>query len=629
MCGIAGWLDDDPIDRDVLRAMTHRLAHRGPDGEGLAVFDHGRGAFGHRRLAILDLAKSGDQPVERDGHHLVENGEIYNFQKLRERESPLEFRFEGNGDAEVLLRELMEKGEGALAGLEGMFAFAYFDPRDRSLLLARDRMGIKPLYYLERGSLFLFASEPKALLGHPEVAAEASPEALGDFLSYGYVPFDRCIYRGIRKLPPGHALIRRGGSTRVFRYWDPAPVEIWSDPAEQLRHLLGEAVRSHAVSHVPVGAFLSGGLDSSTVTALLRKETAGPVDTFTVAYRGGGLEDLRYARIAAESFGTRHEEKELLMPDLASELERVVESFDEPIVDSTGLAVSHLSELARTRVKVVLSGDGGDEAFGGYGWHESSLAYEARRRAVAPLLPLLSWLDETALTPLLRMDRGARLAGLRKFVAADAVDRYFALRAFFTGEERRAMFSPSLGSDDAAWLYRRFYRFELPPSARLCFLDLQTYLPDNNLALVDRASMAHGLEVRVPLLDRAVVEFALSLPDHLLVRPGATKILFRRAIEPWLPRPILTRPKYGFSPPFKQWVRAGGGEKALGDLRRGFLVRDGVVDLNAVERRIAGGMPRRWNKLWLLTVLESWYRRWIVKASPASPAAGLRTQAVV
>lgn len=620
MCGIAGWLDEEPIDREILRTMTVRLAHRGPDGEGLAVFDQGRAGFGHRRLAILDLSKSGDQPVERDGHHLVHNGEIYNFEELRERPAALDFRFDGNGDAEVLLRELMEKGERALGGLEGMFAIAYFDPRDRSLLLARDRMGIKPLYYVDRGDLFLFASEPKALLSHPEVAAEVSPEALGDFLSYGYVPFDRSIFRGIRKLPAGHALLRRGGSVRVFRYWDPAPVEIWSDPAEQLRQLLEEAVRSHAVSHVPVGAFLSGGLDSSTVTALLQKEAAGPVSTFTVAYRGGGLEDLRYAGIAAERFGTRHTARELEMPDLAAELHRVVESFDEPIADSTSLAVSHLSELARASVKVVLSGDGGDEAFGGYGWHESSLSYEARRRAIAPLLPLLSWLDEGLLTPLLRKDWSARLGGLRKFISADAVDRYFALRAFFTGEERRAMFSPSLGTDDAAWLYRRFYRFELAPAARLCYLDLQTYLPDNNLALVDRASMAHGLEVRVPLLDRRLVEFCLSLPDHLLVRPGASKILFRRAIEPWLPRPILDRPKYGFSPPFKQWVRAGGGEKALNNLRRGYLARDGVVDLNAVERRIAGGMPRRWNKLWLLTVLEAWYRRWVVEGAHASPA---------
>jgi asparagine synthase (glutamine-hydrolysing) len=230
------------------------------------------------------------------------------------------------------------------------------------------------------------------------------------------------------------------------------------------------------------------------------------------------------------------------------------------------------------------------------------------------LTPLFSWLDRGPLTALQSSNWASRAAGLRKLVSPDPVERYFALRAFFTGEERRTMFGPELRSDDAAWLYRRFFRSDLRPAARLCFLDLHTYLPDNNLALVDRASMAYGLEVRVPLLDHRLVEFALSLPDDLLVRPGANKILFRRAIAPWLPGAILERPKYGFSPPFKQWVSRQNGEPALRRLRSGFLVRDGVVDLKTVEKRIAARMPRRWNKLWLLLRLESWYRRWIARA---------------
>ena len=618
MCGIAGWIDDRPIDAGVLGRMTRALAHRGPDGERIALFADGTAGFGHRRLAILDLSETGEQPLELDGHVLVENGEIYNFRELRRTDRRGDLPYRGTGDAEVLLHLLVDRGPAALEAVEGMFAFAYWDPRDRALLLARDPLGIKPLYWFEKGGTFLFASEPKALLVHPAVSAAIDPEALGDYLSYGYVPFDRCMFRGIRKLAPGHALRRAEGRTAVFPYWEAEPAPAARDPAEHLRDLLRRAVRAHAVSDVPVGAFLSGGLDSTTVTALLREQASEPVPTFTVAYRGGGQEDVRYAEIAARRFATRHTAEALALGDLEDAIDRIGAAFDEPIADATALAVFHLSRLARDRVKVVLSGDGGDEVFGGYGWHESSLAYDARRAALAPALPLLGWIDRAVLGRVSALAWGARAGGLRKLVAADAVDRYFALRGFFTGAERRAVFGPAFATGDPAWLFRRHYRTDLPPAARLCWLDLKTYLPDNNLALVDRASMAHGLEVRVPLLDRRLVEFALSLPDAELVRPGATKILFRRAIAPWLPTAILDRPKYGFSPPFKQWVSEDGGRAALALLRRSPLVRDGLLDPRALERRIAAGMSRRWNKLWLLVVLERWYRRWIAAARTGS-----------
>ena len=614
MCGIVGWLGEERIDRGVLSRMTRSLSHRGPDGEGIAIFEDGRAGFGHRRLAILDPGPTGSQPVEREGHVLVHNGEIYNFRELRRADRNRGFDYRGSGDGEVLLRELSNGGCAALSEVEGMFALAYYDPRDRSLLLARDRMGIKPLYYFEKGSTLLFASEPRALLLHPDVSPEIDEGAFGDFLTYGYVPFDRCLFRGIRKLPAGHALTRKNGATRVFPYWEPQPATGATDSVEELRELLARAVSSHAVSDVPVGAFLSGGLDSSTVTALLRSEKGDGIPTFTVAYRGGGLDDLDYARKASERYSTRHSDEELEMSDLEGALDRLAGTLDEPVSDATALAVDHLSGLARRRVKVVLSGDGGDEVFGGYGWHESSLSYDARRRRMSPLLPFLGWVEGGLLSHLYGSVWASRVEGSRKLVAGDPVGRYFALRSFFSGEERRSIFAPAVQADDPAWLFRRFYRTDLAPAARLCYLDLRTYLPDNNLALVDRASMAHGLEVRVPLLDRRLVEFALALPDRLLLRPGHTKILFRRAIEKWVPGEILARPKYGFSPPFKDWVRAGRGEKALRRLRSGSLCRDGLLDVRALERRIAAGMPRRWNKLWLLLVLEHWYGTWIAKS---------------
>jgi asparagine synthase (glutamine-hydrolysing) len=329
---------------------------------------------------------------------------------------------------------------------------------------------------------------------------------------------------------------------------------------------------------------------------------------------------MRYADIAARRIGTRHESQELVLGDIGEAIDGILGSFDEPVSDATSLAVFHLSRLARARAKVVLSGDGGDEIFGGYGWHESSLAYDIRRKRIAGLLPFLGWADRRVLSMVRGSVWAARAEGVRKLVSSDAVDRYFALRGFFTLDERRAIF-PSLPVEEPSWLFRRFYRQDLPPAARLCHIDLKTYLPDNNLALVDRASMAHGLEVRVPLLDRRLVEFALGLADDQLVRPGATKILFRRAIEPWLPREILDRPKYGFSPPFKQWVAAANGRPALDRLRRGALAKDGIVDVRALERRIASGMSKRWNKLWLLVVLDRWYSRWISGVRERSAAA--------
>ena len=623
MCGIAGWIDERPIDREILRRMTRSLAHRGPDGEGIAVFAGGAAGFGHRRLAILDLEETGDQPLELAGHRLVQNGEIFNFRELRRADRRRDLPYRGTGDAEVLLHALIARGRAALEALEGMFAFAYFDPRDGSLLLARDRIGIKPLYYFEKGGTFLFASEPKALLAHPAVSAEVDPEALGDYLSYGYVPFDRGIFRGVRKLPPGHALLRAGGRTTVSPYWEPEPAAIGDDPPEELREVLHRAVRSHAVSDVPVGSLLSGGLDSTCVTALLQEFSPGPVPTFTVAYRDGGQEDMRYAEIAARRLGTDHAAEELAHGDAGNALDEIAGAFDEPVSDARALAFFHLSRLARSRAKVVLSGDGGDEVFGGYGWHESSLAYDVRRRRVPGLLPIFGWTDRRLLAPLRGSVWAARAEGLRKFVSSDPVDRYFALRGFFTRDERRAIFDRAFAADDPAWLFRRFYREDLPPAARLCHLDRKTYLPDNILALVDRASMAHGLEVRVPLLDRRVVEFGLALPDEQLVRPGATKILFRRAVAPWLPEEVLSRPKYGFSPPFKRWVAAGNGRPAFDRLRRGALARDGIVDVRALERRIASGMPRRWNKLWLLVVLDRWYCRWIAGAKADRAAAAI------
>jgi asparagine synthase (glutamine-hydrolysing) len=613
MCGIAGWIASEGVVPAVMDRALATLNRRGPDGSGTWTSPDRRVILGHRRLAILDPSVRGEEPsVAPDRRSaFIHNGELYNFRELRR---DLESRgevFVSESDGEVAHRLLRRDGPGSLAAIEGMFALALWNETDRTLLLARDRIGIKPFYYTPLPGGFAFASEPKALLELPGVAARLDPDALSDFLSYGYVPFDRSLFSGIRKLPPAHRLTwsAETGSLAVERYWSLEPRAV-RDDAGELRSRLDAAVTSHLVSDVPVGAFLSGGLDSTTVVSRAAARFETPLPTFTVAYGDGNLDDVRYARIAAEAFRTAHREELLDVGDLSSTLERAAEIYDEPLYDSTALAVLELSRLARPSVKVVLTGDGGDEIFGGYGWHETVMRYERRRERLAFLDPLLS-AAHAGVVRFSGFPPASRLAGSARLLAREFADRYFPVRGFFTGAEQRRVLGRA--PDDAAWLFRKFDRPDLPLVQRLLYLDIHTYLPDNNLMLVDRSTMAVGLEARVPLLDRQLVEYAFSLAPERLVRPGATKIAFREAIRPWIPDAIMARSKSGFSPPFKRWVGGAGREAAFRVLEQGDLAADGVLDPRGVRVLVQSGTQRRHNKLWLLLNLEAWYRRWITR----------------
>ncbi len=612
MCGIVGWIASTGIDPAALDRALASLNRRGPDGSGTWVSPDRGAILGHRRLAILDTSVRGEQPsIAPDGQSaFIHNGEIYNFRSLKKELSDRGERFVSESDGEVAHRLLRLEGVKALERIEGMFALALWNEKERTLLLARDRIGIKPLYYsaLPRG--FAFASEPKAILKLPGIAARLDPDALCDFLAYGYVPYDRSLFAGMRKLPPAHRLTYDAPSGRIeiAPFWRLEPRAV-RDNVEELRSRLDDAVRSHLISDVPVGAFLSGGLDSSTVVARAAPKVEGRFPTFTVAYEDGNLDDVHYARIAAEAFGTDHREELLDIGDLSSALERASEVYDEPLYDSTSLAVLELSRLSRQSVKVVLTGDGGDEIFGGYGWHETVLKYEAVRQRFGVFEPLLSAAHRGLVGPLSGIPLTSRAAGSARLLAADFPDRYFPVRGFFNAVEQRRVLGRA--PEDAAWLFRKFDRPDLPLAQRLLYLDLHTYLPDNNLMLVDRSTMAVGLEARVPLLDRQLVEYAFSLPPDRIVRPGATKIAFRQAIRPWLPDPILVRSKSGFSPPFKRWVGGAGRQAAFRTLEQGDLASDGVINPRAVRTLVQGGTQRRHGKLWLLLNLEAWYRRWI------------------
>ncbi|HXM79165.1 MAG TPA: asparagine synthase (glutamine-hydrolyzing) [Thermoanaerobaculia bacterium] len=614
MCGIVGWVDRDGVEPHAIDRALEALNRRGPDGSGRWVSRDGRAALGHRRLAILDTSPRGEEPsIAPDGRSaFIHNGEIYNYRDIRSVLEGHGERFVSTSDGEVAHRLLRLEGPGGLGRLEGMFALALWNDEDRSLLLARDRIGIKPLYYAELPGGIAFASEAKALLELPGIAARLDADALSDFLSYGYVPFDRCLFAGIRKLPPAHRLLWDAavGRAHTAPFWR---LERGDAPGgvEALREKIDQAVRSHLISDVRVGGFLSGGLDSSTVVARAAREVPDPFPTFTVAYGDGNLDDVRYARVAAQAFGTEHHEELLDVGDLATTLDRAAEIYDEPLYDSTALAVLELAALARRSVKVVLTGDGGDEVFGGYGWHETVLRYEGMRGRFGPLRPALAALYRGAVRPLAGMARGSRLAGAARLLAPDFADRYFPVRGFFPAAEQKLVLGRA--PEDPAWLFRKFDRPELPLAHRLLYLDVSTYLPDNNLLLVDRSTMAVGLEARVPLLDRRLIEHAFSLPPEDLVEPGRTKIAFRRAIAPWLPEPIQTRSKSGFSPPFKRWVGGPRREAAFAALEKGDLAADGVIDPRGVRRLVQGGAQRRHGKLWLLLNLEAWYRRWIRK----------------
>jgi asparagine synthase (glutamine-hydrolysing) len=610
MCGISGWVDSGGIDPERFGRALEALASRGPDGQAHWIGRDLCVVLGHRRLAILDTSVRGIEPsVAPDGlSAFVHNGEIYNFRQLRRQLEARGERFVSESDGEVAHRLLRREGLAGLDRLDGMFALAFWEESAGRLLLARDRIGIKPLYYARLPRGLAFASQASALLELPDLAARVDSEALSDFLAYGYVPFDRCLFAGIRKLPAAHRLTYEAGSGRleIAPYWRLERQSVRDDP-EELRERLDRAVTSHLVSDVPVGAFLSGGLDSTVVVS--RAAKAQEIPTFTVAYRDGDLDDVAYARLAAQALGTPHREQLLELGDLSSALNRASRIFDEPLYDSRALAMLELSILSRASVKVALSGDGGDEVFGGYGWHETALRYERLRHRLRLLNPLFTGAQQRVVGPISQTTWGRRASGAARLLAAELVDRYFPIRGFFGAEEQRDILGRA--PEDAAWLFRRFDRPELPLPQRLLYLDLHTYLPDNGLTLVDRSTMAVGLEARVPLLDRQLVEYAFSLPPDRLVRPGATKIAFREAVQPWIPEAIGRRPKKGFSPPFKRWVGGAGREAALKMLESGDLAADGLLRVQRVRRLIESNTQRRSNKLWLLLNLEAWYRRWI------------------
>jgi asparagine synthase (glutamine-hydrolysing) len=626
MCGIAGvfdWRDHSQIDRDLLARATRVLAHRGPDGEG---FFYGPGiGLGHRRLAIIDVA-GGDQPIfNEDGTVcVVFNGEIYNFPPLMAELSGLGHRFRTRSDTEVIVHAWEEWGEACLDHFNGQFAFALWDARTETLFLARDRLGEKPLYYsfLADGRL-LFASELKSLSLFPEIDRRLDPQAIEEFFAFGYVPDPHSIYRGVRKLPPAHYLLMRRGEPpqQPLAYWDVRFLDDVAvrpgEVAEELILRLREAVRLRMIADVPLGAFLSGGADSSGVVAMMARLQPEPVRTFSIAFGARGWDESAYAAAIAERYCTDHQVREV-KPDSFDLVDRLVDIYDEPFGDASAMPTFRVSAMAREHVTVALSGDGGDEVFAGYRRYRWQCIEERVRRSLPPGIrrPVFGVLGR--LYPKFdQLPRPLRAKATFQELARDPVDAYFSSVSVCGDALRQRLFSPALRRELAGYSAVEVLRRHMAGSgsehalSQVQYADLKTYLPGDILTKVDRASMANSLEVRVPLLDHTLVEWAARLPPALKLSGRDGKYVLKKALEPYLPRDILYRPKQGFAVPLVAWFR-GPLRQRLDDTLLGPTLREtGLFDMRFVERlvnRHQSGAFDHSAPLWILTMFEAFLR---------------------
>jgi asparagine synthase (glutamine-hydrolysing) len=631
MCGIAGKLIDGfgaMVEPGLVHRMTAALEHRGPDAQG--VWTEGGIGLGSRRLAVIDLSDRAAQPMaNEDGAiRVVFNGEIYNFRELRAELEARGHQFRSDSDTETIVHLYEEEGPECVRRLDGMFAFALWDARTRSLLLARDRLGQKPLFYWHDGHSLVFGSEPKALMQDDAVPAEPDEEAIHHYLTYGYVPAPWSAFRHVRKLPPAHYLVARGGRVEITRYWslsyEPKRHESETALTEELDHVLGRAVERRLVADVPLGAMLSGGLDSSAVVALMRRATGAGIQTFSIGFDQPEYDERPFARSVATAFDTEHHEL-TIRPDAAALLPRLVYHYNEPFADSSALPTWYLSEMARTRVTVALSGDGGDESFLGYDRYAASRLAATLDRVPRPVRQLLAR-GAGCLTSRSARSTTTRLRRFMGGLATDPVRRYGRWLSVMLDEQKLELYTgdfarrwcgtdPKTGDGSLGLLRQQWAESDATSAVeKLVYTDIAMYLPDDLLVKMDIASMAHSLEVRSPFLDHHVVEFAASLPVSMKLRGRTAKYLLKRAMRTRLPPAVLERPKAGFGVPIDEWFRG-----SLGDTARDLLLgkratERGYFETKTVRRYLddhAKGRAQHHARLWSLVMLELWHQTFI------------------
>ena len=629
MCGIAGIVGEaGRVDSGTIHRMCEAIVHRGPDDEGIFVED-GAG-LGMRRLSVIDLA-GGHQPVFNEDRSIwiVFNGEIYNFQQLREELESRGHQFRTHCDTEAIVHLYEDFGSECVHKLRGMFAFAIYDRPRRKLLLARDRLGIKPLHYAIHQAQLLFASEMKSILAVAPELANTDPEALLQYFYFGYIPDPFTAFSAIKKLPPGHLLEYENGEVRIKQYWD-LPQYACHTPAsedeclEELEHRLEEAVRIRLIADVPLGAMLSGGTDSSTVVALMSRASAGPVKTFSIGFKHADFNEADYARMVAKKFQTDHHEL-ILEPNVLETVETLTQTLEEPFGDSSMLPTYYISCLARKHVTVALSGDGGDEAFAGYERYWVHLHHRAHdwiphwagrmyRRYVHPWVP-----------------NGVPGRSMAYSISLPWNERYTEGVSLKPFQRQMGLLAPEFAGSQAQKDPLQFFRDYLDrapardPLSRVLYLDSKTYLPGDILTKVDRMSMLTSLEARVPILDHKFLEWVTALSPEWKMRNGESKYIFRKLAERvGVPREVLYRKKQGFALPLVHWMRAELKDLILTVLLESRTLQRGYLNPRGVKRMLNEHFEARRDhsaRIWRLLMFELWQRNFLEKHSPTGTIA--------
>ena len=645
MCGILGWIRPGPIDRPLFEAALDRMSHRGPDDRGswYAPVDGNGGelALGHRRLSILDLSPRGHQPMTSHDNQrtMTYNGEVFNFHDVRRELEGQGYRFNSDSDTEVMLEAWLEWGPECLHRFNGMFAFGMWDEAAKALHLVRDRVGVKPLYWTEGAWGLAFASEVKSLLAIPGVPRRLNERRLAHFLNFLWVPGPETLFEGIYKLEPGHRLVRQYGRTEILRWWDVPAAEdhAKSESAwiEELRALMDDSVRLRLVSDVPVGAFLSGGVDSSAILAAMRRHTKGKLIAYAVGFRGQDQryefapDDLTYARMVAGQTPELDYHEIIVEPNVAELLPKIVWHMDEPVADAAAISTYLICRASREKATVMLSGVGAEEVFGGYRRHYAvQLAEEylrwpgLLRRGVKTLSDAL---PGSAPGPGLALRRN-----LQKFTASAELPyahRYFGYCGYYTSAELRAVVAPHLPTEDVL-IEHEHHLAEAgarDPLNRLLYVDLKTFLPCLNLTYSDKASMAASTEVRVPVLDYRIVELAATMPPDLKVRGSRSKWVFKQAVAPWVPEAVVNRPKTGFGGPTRSWVKNDLREMVDDLLSESTLKKRGLLNPAEVRRLIdedRSGRRDHAYRIWTFMTLELWMRTFIDRPDSGAPLGG-------
>ena len=615
MCGIVGQISfrrGHGIEVETVRAMTEALAHRGPDGGGEYCSPRGLAALGHRRLSIIDLATGGQPIYNEDGTvAVVLNGEIYNFQSLRSRLEAQGHHFRTQSDTEVIAHLYEERGADCVCDLRGMFAVLIWDERRGRLVAARDHLGKKPLYYVEHGGRLSLASEIQALYQLDDLRWTLDPAAIDLYLTHSYIPSPASVLDSVRKLPAAHRMVVEEGRLSIERYWSPASTVrkiSYQDASGELLRRLEEAVRLRMISDVPLGCFLSGGVDSSVVVALMSRLSAEPVRTFSIGFDRKKYTELEHARVVARRFKTEHEEF-VVTPDAAAALPDMITHFGEPFGDSSALAVWYLAQLARKHVTVALTGDGGDELFGGYDWYRSGLRLAAAARWLGPVARTAQRLGVRDMLP-------RKLAKAVDLLGRDDAARFAAIRQTLEQKNRVALYEPRFACRARVaaleYLEHAYDGMGGDHLRAMTITDLMTYLPEDLLVKVDRMSMAFGLEARSPILDTKVVELAFSLPARLKRNAKGGKRILKLAFGGMFPPGFLDRAKMGFSLPIDEWLRTELRPIVHARLLGSALMDLGIVNYRAVQTLIREQEQGRCHGaiLWNLLMLGEWFERY-------------------